>query len=249
MPLRCITIDDESLARKMMEENIRQVPFLEFVGAAKNAFEAMTLLQEYEVDLMFLDIQMPGMLGTQLLQSLRTKPLVIFVTAYANYALEGYELEVVDYLMKPVSMERFTKAALKAQEIFAGRNALAPKTESPQQQIHSQSEPDRPDHFFVNVEYSLVKILIHKVRYVEGMKDYVKIYLEGERKPILTKATLKSIEEKLGEERFMRIHKSYIADLDRVTSIRGQQITLGEAELPVSESSVAEVLKRIGVNR
>lgn len=249
MPLRCITIDDESLARKMVEENIRQVPFLEFVGAAKNAFEAMTLLQENEVDLMFLDIQMPGMLGTQLLQSLRVKPLVIFVTAYANYALEGYELEVVDYLMKPVSMERFTKAALKAQEIFAGRNALHPTAQSAHKEEAQPKGPARPDHFFVNVEYALVKIFISKVRYVEGMKDYVKIYLEGERKPVLTKATLKSIEEKLSEERFMRIHKSYIADLDRVTSIRGQQITIGDAELPVSESSVAEVLKKIGVNR
>lgn len=232
-----------------MEENIRQVPFLKFVGAAKNAFEAMTLLQENEVDLMFLDIQMPGMLGTQLLQSLRTKPLVIFVTAYANYALEGYELEIVDYLMKPVSMERFTKAALKAQEIFAGRNALSSLPERQNEELVDGQDDDRPDHFFVNVEYALVKILIPKVRYVEGMKDYVKIYLEGERKPILTKATLKSIEEKLNAERFMRIHKSYIADLDRVTSIRGQQITMGDAELPVSESSVAEVLKRIGVDR
>lgn len=248
MALRCITVDDESLARKMLEENIRQVPFLEFVGAAKNAFEAMTLLQENEVDLMFLDIQMPGMLGTQLLQSLRKKPMVIFVTAYANYALEGYELEVVDYLMKPVSMERFTKAALKAQEIFAGKIALAPGASSPTSTAEP-AKPGRPDHFFVNVEYSLVKILVSKVRYVEGMKDYVKIYLEGERKPILTKATLKSIHEKLGENRFMRVHKSYIADLDRVTSIRGQQITLGEAEIPVSESNVAEVLQRIGVER
>lgn len=249
MPLRCITIDDESLARKMMEENIRQVPFLEFVGAAKNAFEAMTLLQENEVDLMFLDIQMPGMLGTQLLQSLRTKPLVIFVTAYANYALEGYELEIVDYLMKPVSMERFTKAALKAQEIFAGRNALSTKPSQKNELSLSKVDKAQTDHFFVNVEYALVKILISKVRYVEGMKDYVKIYLEGERKPVLTKATLKSIEEKLSEDRFMRIHKSYIADLDRVTSIRGQQITLGEDELPVSESSVSEVLKKIGVDK
>ncbi len=249
MHLRCITIDDESLARKMMEENIRQVPFLEFVGAAKNAFEAMTLLQEHEVDLMFLDNQLPGMLGTQLLQSLRTKPLVIFVTASANYALEGYELEIVDYLMKPVSMERFTKAALKAQEIYAGKTALS--TQPPRQSEPKENVPltARTDHFFVNVEYALVKILISRVRYVEGMKDYVKIYLEGERKPVLTKATLKSIQEKLSEDRFMRIHKSYIADLDRVTSIRGQQITLGEDELPVSESSVAEVLKRIGVDR
>ncbi len=223
------------------------MPFLKFVGSAKNAFEAMKLLQEQQVDLMFLDIQMPGMIGTKFLQSLREKPLVIFVTAYANYALESYELEVVDYLMKPVSMERFTRAALKAQEMHEGRKALAKEPTAAPAPISAPAAA--PDHFFVNVEYSLVKILVPRVRYVEGMKDYVKIYLEGERKPVLTKATLKSIEEKLPEDRFMRVHKSYIADLDRVTAIRGHQITLDDVEIPVSESHVAEVMRKIGVER
>lgn len=244
MTIRCIAVDDESLARKMMEENIRQVPFLEFVGSAKNAFDAMTLLQEEEVDLMFLDIQMPGMAGTNFVKSLRTPPMVIFVTAYDNYALEGYELEVVDYLMKPVSMERFTRAALKAQEIFEGKKAIQSGSDGSQRE---DPEESHKDHFFVNVEYSLVKITMSQVRYVEGMKDYVKIYLEGEKKPVLTKATLKSIAERLSPERFMRVHKSYIADLDRVTSVRGQQISLGDSDIPVSEPNIAEVLKRIGV--
>ena len=116
MTLRCLIVDDESMARKLLEENVRQLPFLELVGMCKNPFEAMAVLQEQQVDLMFLDIQMPGMLGTKFLQSLREKPMVIFVTAYANYAVESYDLDVVDYLMKPVSMERFTKAAFKALE-------------------------------------------------------------------------------------------------------------------------------------
>lgn len=227
-----------------MEENIRQVPFLEFVGSAKNAFDAMKILQEEEIDLMFLDIQMPGMAGTNFLKSLRNPPMVIFVTAYDHYALEGYELEVVDYLMKPVSMERFTRAAFKAQEIVEGKRAIHLGTSAGQEP--PSSKPHK-DHFFVNVEYSLVKIPMSQVQYVEGMKDYVKIYLEGEKKPVLTKATLKSIAERLSPERFMRVHKSYIADLDRVTSVRGQQVKIGDADIPVSESNIAEVLKRIGV--
>ncbi len=252
MSLRCITVDDESMARKLMEENIRQIPFLSFVGAAKNAFEAMDLLQKERVDLMFLDIQMPGMIGTKFLQSLREKPLVIFVTAYANYALESYELEVVDYLMKPVSMERFTKAVFRAREQFLARQAVSQQkvpADTAETISHEVAIQEAADHFFVNVEYALVKITVDKVCYVEGMKDYVKIFVVGERKPILTKATLKSIEEKLPSSRFMRVHKSYIADLKRVDSIRGQQITIGEAAIPVSEASISEVMRRIGAEK
>ena len=125
MILKCIIVDDESLARKLIEENIRQLPFLELVGMCKNPFEAMQVLQEETVDLMFLDIQMPGMLGTKFLQGLREKPMVIFITAYSNYAVESYDLEVVDYLMKPVSLERFTKSAYKSLEEKQKRMVIA----------------------------------------------------------------------------------------------------------------------------
>ncbi|MDP5172027.1 MAG: LytTR family DNA-binding domain-containing protein [Bacteroidia bacterium] len=253
MSLRCITVDDESPARKLIEENIRQIPFLEYVGSARNAFEAIELLQREQVDLMFLDIQMPGMMGTKFLQSLREKPLVIFVTAYANFALESYELEVVDYLMKPVSMERFTRSVLKAKELFDALKALATQAKDDSPKMSSIDEATETgsssDYFFVNVEYALVKIMVGRVCYVEGMKDYVKIYLEGEKKPVLTKATLKSIEEKLPSSRFMRVHKSYIADLTRVDAIRGNQISIGTAEIPVSETNIAEVMRKIGAGK
>ncbi|MEO6758734.1 MAG: LytTR family DNA-binding domain-containing protein [Saprospiraceae bacterium] len=239
MPLRCIIVDDESLARKLLEENIRQLPFLEHVRSCKNAFEAMEVLQSEPVDLMFLDIQMPGMLGTKLLQSLPRRPLVIFVTAYANYAVESYELDVVDYLLKPVSLERFTKAALKAQEIQQQRNVV--------------SEPSpmakTADSFFVNVEYALVKIPIPDITYIEGMKDYVKIYLATAKKPVLTKSTLKAIEEKLPDRQFMRVHKSFIVQLDKIESIRNREIRIGEAEIPVGESSLEELLRRLGYSK
>lgn len=246
MKLKCLIVDDESMARKLLEENIRQVPFLELVGMCKNPFEAMQVLQEQAVDLMFLDIQMPGMLGTKFLQSLREKPMVIFVTAYANYAVESYDLDVVDYLMKPVSMERFTKAAYKALEEKQKILAITTPSVMPPSSIEtnaSKTEEGSPDYFFVNVEYSLVKISMKDISHVESMKDYVKIFLITSKKPILTKSTLKGIEEKLPTKGFMRVHKSFIVNIDKIESIRSQSITIGEHHIPVSDAHLEGLMK------
>jgi DNA-binding LytR/AlgR family response regulator len=243
MKLTCIAVDDESMGRKMLEENIRQIPFLELAATCKNAFEAMEVLQTNKVDLMFLDIQMPGMLGTKFLQSLPEKPMVIFVTAYSNYAVESYDLDVIDYLMKPVSLERFTKAAFKALDEHRKRHALDnPNPTSPPLQTKIE---DQPDFFFVNVEYSLVKIQTKDITHIEGMKDYVKIYLAHLRKPVLTKSTLKAIEDKLPKQGFMRIHKSYIVNLAKIESIRNREIKIGEAEIPIGESNWEELMKAL----
>lgn len=238
MKLTCLAIDDESLARKMLEDNIRQVPFLELVGTCKNAFEAMEALQQKQVDLMFLDIQMPGMLGTKFLDTLPVKPMVIFVTAYSNYAVESYELDVVDYLMKPVPMERFIKAAYKALDI---------KQKNPASTQVQTSET--PDFFFVNVEYSLVKITVSDITHIEGMKDYVKIYLSGSKKPVLTKSTLKGIEGKLPATGFMRVHKSFIVNLSRIESIRNRELRIGEWEIPVGEANVEDLMRFVLSNK
>jgi len=240
--LRCIVVDDESMARKLLEENIRQIPFLELVRSCKNAFEAMQALQEAPVDLMFLDIQMPGMLGTRFLASLHEKPLVIFVTAYSDYAVESYDLDVVDYLLKPVSFERFARAAHKALEAFRARKAIKPVASA-------AGPPPEPESFFVNVEYSLVKIPIREITHIEGMKDYVKIFLETAAKPILTKSTLKGIEGKLPARRFLRVHKSYIVHLEKIESIRSHQISIGKYEIPVSESNMEELLRQLRYER
>ena len=244
MRLRCIVVDDESLARKLLAENIQQIPFLELVGSCKNAFEAMRVLEEKEVDLLFLDIQMPGMLGTQFLESLRKPPMVIFVTAYANYAVESYELEVVDYLLKPVSLERFTKAAFRALDLK--KNSRPAPTIEAAPTLSSQTTEPPAEPFFVNVEYALVKIVPEEVTHVEGMKDYIKIYTVDKKKPILTKFTLKGIEEKLPHKGFMRVHKSFIVNLDKIESIRNHQITIAQFEIPVSESNMEQLLNRIG---
>ena len=246
MKLNCIAVDDESMGRKMLEENIRQIPFLELVKTCKNAFEAMEAIQNDKIDLIFLDIQMPGMLGTKFLQSLPEKPMVIFVTAYSNYAVESYDLDVIDYLMKPVSLERFAKAAFKALDEHQKRQALLNPTASP---LQTKAIEDQPDFFFVNVEYSLVKIQTKDITHIEGMKDYVKIYLASARKPVLTKSTLKAIEEKLPAQGFMRVHKSYIVNLAKIESIRNREIKIGEAEIPVGEGNWEELMKALNYSR
>ncbi|RYU93994.1 LytR/AlgR family response regulator transcription factor [Emticicia agri] len=248
MILRCIAVDDESMGRKLLEENIRQIPFLELVRTCKNPFEAMQALQEEKIDLMFLDIQMPGMLGTKFLQSLREKPLVIFVTAYANYAVESYDLDVVDYLMKPVSLERFTKATYKALEIYTKNNTVASTTANASAEPATKAD-EFPEFFFINVEYSLVKIIIKDITHIEGLKDYIKIFLTTQTKPILTKSTMKAIEEKLPPKQFMRIHKSFIVNTDKIESIRGQRIKIGTHDIPVSESSIDELLKLLNYSK
>jgi DNA-binding LytR/AlgR family response regulator len=181
---------------------------------------------------------MPGMLGTQFLESLPEKPLVIFVTAYSSYAVESYDLDVVDYLLKPTSLERFVKAAYKALDVHQKRQD-ARKGEP----RAIASPAPAPDSFFVNVEYALVKISVPDITHIEGMKDYVKIFLASTKKPILTKSTLKNMEEKLPEQGFYRVHKSFIVSLERVESIRNRSLKIGEHEIPVGESNLEELLR------
>ncbi|AEI50956.1 LytR/AlgR family response regulator transcription factor [Runella slithyformis] len=236
--LRCIAVDDEPLALELLEDNIRQIPYLELVGGCHNAFEAMDLLHEQQADLIFLDIQMPGITGVQFLKSLQgqsASPMVIFITAYEQYALEGFELDVVDYLLKPVSFERFLKAANKAFELFKLRQ------QTPVPEILST-------HFFVNANYALVKIRYDEITYIEGLKDYVKIFLTSARHPVITRMTLKGIEQKLPSHEFMRVHKSYIVSLDKIQSVRNLKIHIGEAIIPVGEQYVEEFMKSIGEN-
>lgn len=239
--LKCIVVDDESLARKLVAENIRQLPFLECISTCKNPFEAMELLQSETIDLMFLDIQMPGMLGTDFLASLRDKPMVIFITAHPNYAVESYELEVMDYLLKPVSMERFTKAAFKAWNHWQKNQSTT--THNPPQVIHQNDL----GAFFVHVEYALVKIIIKDITHVESMKDYVKIYLANKPKPIITKSTLKKMMEQLPLTHFMRVHKSFIVHLDKIEIIRNRKIIIGQHEIPISETNFEVLSQKLSI--
>jgi DNA-binding LytR/AlgR family response regulator len=235
--LNCIAVDDENLALDLIEDNILKVPFLNIVKRCKNAFEAMEVLQSQDIDLIFLDIQMPGITGVQFLQSMTTSPMVIFVTAYKQYALEGYNLNVIDYLLKPIDFERFLKAVNKAFELHSLKHkavAVEPISES------------KISTIFVNADYSLIKVKTEEITYIEGLKDYIKIHLNSSTKPIVTRMTMKSIEEKLPSSEFFRVHKSFIISLDKIESIRNLKIKIGNAQVPVSESYSEEFFRLIG---
>jgi len=243
--MNCMVVDDEKMGRSLLEENVSQLPFLNLVASCKNAFEAMEQLQAQTIDLIFLDIQMPGMLGTQFLQTLKKKPLVVFVTAYDHYAVESYQLDVVDYLMKPVSLERFSLAAHKAYHLFQQANSIPAPTNSTAIPAVEASE----DFFFVNVEYSLVRISIPQITHIEGLKDYVKIFLDGERRPILTKVTMKSLEAKVIPHLFMRVHKSFIVNIRRIELVKQQRIKIGTFDIPVSDSHASDLMEKLNLTR
>jgi len=233
--LRCIAVDDEPLALELLEDNISKMPFLQLVAKCSNAMEAIKVLQEEPVDLIFLDIQMPGLTGLQLIQSLSNRPMIILITAYEKYALEGYNLDVVDYLVKPVSIERFAKACNKAWELF--------QLKLKQKEI----SVDKPtEYIFVNVEYSLLKVVLDDIIWIEGLKDYIKIHLKSTTKPVITRMTMKAIEELLPVNRFIRIHKSYIVAISFITSIRKSTVLIGTDELPVSETYQDALIKLTG---
>jgi DNA-binding LytR/AlgR family response regulator len=223
--LRCIAIDDEPLALELLEDNISKVPFLQLVARCSNAIEALKVLQQEKVDLIFLDIQMPGLTGLQFIQSMTEKPMIILITAYEKYALEGFNLDVIDYLVKPVSLDRFVKACNKAKELFRLNNK--PKG--------SESSAS-PGYFFVNVDYSQVKVNFNDIRYIEGLKDYIRIHLKSSSKAIITRMPMKTIEEQLPASIFLRIHKSYIVSVDHITAIRKNSVFIDAMELPVGEN-------------
>lgn len=222
--MRCIAIDDEPLALELLQDNISKLPFLHLVATCDNAMEALQVMEKEPVDLIFLDIQMPGLTGLQLIQSMTVKPMFILITAYEKYALEGFNLSVVDYLVKPVALDRFIKACYKAKELFELKNVAK-----------ENAIPAEAEYFFVNVEYSQVKVTIADIMYIEGLKDYIKIHLKSSSKPIVTRMPMKTIEDQLPGKQFIRIHKSYIAGISYITSVRKTSLFIGAIELPVSD--------------
>lgn len=223
--MRCLAIDDEPLALELLEDNISKLPYLELVASCDNAMEAMKIMGTEKVDLIFLDIQMPGLTGIQFIQSMTVKPIIILITAYEKYALEGFNLDVTDYLLKPVSLDRFIKACNKAKELYD----LKQSSREPSNAID-------PGYFFVHVDYSMVKITTADIVFIEGLKDYIKIHLRSSQKPVVTRMPMKTIEEQLPSSSFLRIHKSYIISVAYITAIRKSSVFIGTIELPVSDN-------------
>ncbi len=236
MVIRCLAIDDEMLALDLLEDNIKKIPFLELVQRCRSAMEAMEILRNEPVDLIFLDIQMPDISGLQLLRSLYHKPLVIFTTAYSKYATEGFDLDAMDYLLKPYSFERFLKAVNKVYEYMDLHDRAATQT-------NARDIVSSPNFLFVKADYKLYKINLKDILYVEGLKDYVKIYT-GE-KPIVTQISMKALEEKLPVHDFIRVHRSFIVAFNKIDFIQKHMLTIGNKEIPISEHYRDEIFKII----
>ena len=231
MKMHCIAVDDEPLALKLLADNISKLPYLHLVSSCENAFEALKALQESTIDLIFIDIQMPGLSGLDFISTLENKPLVIFITAYKKYALESYDLAVVDYLVKPVSLERFIKACNRAKELFELKQAKP------------VAEKSSKDYFFLNADYSQVKVMFNDIVMMEGLGDYVKIHLKSTEKPLLFRTSLKALEPELPPLKFIRIHKSYVVAIEGISSIRKNSLFISELELPIGETFRDEVEK------
>lgn len=238
--LKCIAIDDESLALDLVEDNIAKVPFLKLDARCRNAFEAIEYLQNNSVDLIFLDIQMPGLTGVQFLEGLTQKPMVIFVTAYQEYAIEGFNLDVIDYVLKPISFERFLKASHKALDYYKSKLALSSDSSKPEV---------KQDYIFIHADYSLMKIMLEDILYIEGLKDYIKIHVRNQKFPIVCRMTMKLISEKLPSDAFLRIHKSFIVSLKKIESIRNQKVKIGENHIPLSDSYSEQFYQTIGYQK
>jgi len=222
--LKCIAIDDEPLALELLEDNISKVPYLQLVASFNNPLDAIKLLQQESIDLVFLDIQMPGLTGLQFIQSITQKPMFILITAYEKYALDGFNLDVVDYLVKPVALDRFIKACNKAWELYQLKTKQKETSDAQQ------------DYFFINVDYSLLKVIFKDVMYIEGLKDYIKIHLKSSSKPVVARMSMKSIEEQLPSAMFIRVQKSYIVSKEYITAIRKNSIFIGNIEIPVGDN-------------
>lgn len=229
--LQCIIADDEPIARQILESYIESVPNLELVSSCKNAFEVMQILQNQHVDILFLDINMPKLTGISLLKTLQQKPNVIITTAYPEYAIEGFELSVTDYLLKPFSLERFLQAVAKVQH----------KTNFIKETVVLEKEPV-PDTLFVKSDKKIIKLNFNDISYIEAYGNYIKIYTDT---MVLTSQTLSNFTDKLPDN-FLRIHKSFAINFDYLKFIDGNQIILqNDIKLPIGKSYRKEVLDRI----
>jgi two-component system LytT family response regulator len=225
MILNCWIVDDEPLALSLLESYVNKTSFLRLTGKYSNAVSAMKLIAEEKVDLLFLDIQMPEINGMDFARTISQRTRVIFTTAFSEYALEGYKVSALDYLLKPFSFNEFLAAARKALEWFemtASRHIPEPVNEN--------------IGIFVKSEYRLLHVLYEDIIYIEGLKDYVKIYTENDSKPILSLMSLKSLEEELPPDRFMRVHRSFIIHKKKITSVNKNRISIGKKQIPIGET-------------
>lgn len=232
MNLRCVAVDDEPLALDLVAKFISQTSFLQLEAKFDNAIQALGYLNQHQIDLIFLDIQMPDLSGMELARILDgkiagKKPRIIFTTAYNQFAIEGYKVDALDYLLKPFSYEEFLKASTKAYQYF----------EKLQKSAEQGPENEKtPDYIFLKVEYQLVKVMVNDIAYVEAYKDYVKVHLTNKPNPLLSLSSMKAMEDMLPTQDFMRVHRSFIINLNHIDSVSRNVVNIGDAHITVSDN-------------
>ncbi len=231
MILNCVIVDDEPMARKLLQEYIEETDFLNLVGIAENPLKAIEVINNQETDLVFLDINMPKMNGIAFLKSSSNLPMIIMTTAYGQYALEGFEMAVIDYLVKPFSLERFIKASQKALElkVLKQKNTLIDKT--------------TPQYFYVKCDGKIEQVIYTELLYIEAMANYVTLYTINDK--LVVYLTIKGILEKLPPDKFIQVHKSYIVNIDRISTIEGNMLHIGNTKITMGANYTEEVLKRV----
>ena|SRR5579875_174370 len=218
--INCLIIDDEPLALDLLEDYLTKIPFARLIAKCNEPLLALDYMNQTPVDLILLDIKMPDISGVEFYKSLRQKPAVIFTTAYSEYALEGFELNAVDYLLKPISFERFVAAVNKAQDFID----------------HKHNKNHNKDYFFVNVSHKIHKIRYCDIQYLEGFKDYTKIYLNNQQHPLLVLQNLKHFEDMLPQDEFIRVHRSYIISMSKLSTLTRKSVVIGNITMPVSDN-------------
>ncbi len=241
--MRCVIIDDEPLAIDVIENYVNQVGGLEIVAKCTNPLEAITILNKKQVDLIFLDIEMPNLTGIELVKTLDNIPQFIFTTAYPQYALEGFDLNATDYLVKPIPFNRFLKAISRAKEKYELENSSFNHLKP----LQPEQREVKNDFIFVKSEYDNVKINTKDIKYIQGLKDYIKIYIVDSNKAILTLSSFKDIQDKLPASQFIRVHRSYIVNTSFIKSVQKTKIIIDDIRIPIGETYKDEVLKRLGV--
>lgn len=226
IPIKCIIVDDEPMARDVIKRYIRQMPKLKLLAEFGNAIDATIFLQEQPVDIIFLDIKMPQLSGTDFVRSLRSVPKIIFTTAHKEFAHEGFELDVTDYLLKPIRFDRFLRAVNKA---FPQRQQEA----EPQPMFSNDSNKPDASFIYLRVDRKMVKVLLDDILYIESDKDYVKVYTE--KGYLITRQTIASVEAMLSDSKFVRLHRSYIVSLNKLKSFTSETVEIGNKELPIGK--------------
>lgn len=230
--MQCVIVDDEKLSLDLLESNISRVPFLKLAGKFQNPYDAIKFLSNQQADILFVDIEMPGLTGLELLNSIKLTSQVVIVTAYEHYALAGFNLNVTDYLLKPVAFDRFLKACVKCQQQHEKSNKI--------------DKSEYPEYIFLSVDYSQVKITVEEIAYIESMGDYLKI-VNRHKKTFITRMSLKSIMAKLNPDVFLRIQKSFIVNIKDIVSIRRGAVIVQDRELPLSQNFRNTVIEKLDI--